>query len=96
MELLLPQAIDDTLRMLGPRTSSLVSEYLEKRFGLRRDEILGNPETFSRGLSSLFGSASKSIELCVIKKFFKALGVGFELLEGFSFADYVAALRAVV
>jgi len=95
MELLLSQAIDDTLKMLGLRTSSLVYEYLKKRHGLARDEILDNPETFSKGLSNLFGSASKSIEMRVVGKFFTLLGVKFECLEGFSFTDYIAALKAV-
>jgi hypothetical protein len=69
-----------------------VYKYLEKKFGLVRDEILRSPETFSMGLVSLFGSASKQLEVAIIRRFHDKLGIKFESSETFNFVDCVATL----
>ena len=87
------EAIDDTLGMLGHETGDLVYNYLEKRFGLLKDEIPTKPETFSRGLFSLFGSASRHLEVNIVKKFYKRLGLKFEPTEHFNFRNYILELE---
>ena len=87
------QAVDETLEMFGRKAKSQVYDYLEKRFGLRRDEILDKPETLSKGLRSLFGSASRLIELNIVKKFNNKLGIGFQPSETFNFVDYITSLE---
>jgi len=87
------QAIDDTLGMLGQKTGDLVYDYLQKRFGLMKDEIPARPEAFSKGLLSLFGSASKHLEVSIIEKFYKKLGIKFERTENFNFLNCIFALE---
>jgi hypothetical protein len=88
------QAVDETLEMFGRKAKSQVYDYLEKNFGLRRDDILDKPETFSKGLRSLFGSASRHIELNIVERVHSKLGISFQRSEKFNFVDYVASLEA--
>jgi hypothetical protein len=84
------QAIDETLEMLfGQKMKPEIYNYLDKRFGLRRGEIVENPETLSTGLFDMFGSASKQIELNIVKRFHNKLGIEFKPRMNFEFADYV-------
>jgi len=87
------QAIDDTLEMLGQKAGDLVYGYLQKSFGLMKDEIPARPEVFSRGLFSLFGSASKHLEMNIVKKFYEKLGIAFEPTENFNFLNCILVVE---
>ena len=67
-------------------------DYLQKRLMLKRNEIPARPEVFSEGLSTLFGSASKLIEINIVKNLYRRIEVKFEPRENFSFADHIASL----
>ena len=87
------QATDETLEgIFGKRARVQVYDYLERELMLKRNEIPARPEVFSKGISALFGSASKMIELAILKKFYNRLGVTFEPRENFNFADYIAGI----
>lgn len=85
----LVESVDETLEMLfGRQTKLQICDHLEMRFGLRITEIPDHPETLSNGLFSLFGSTSKQIELYILERFHNKLGIRFEPVENFKFADY--------
>jgi len=90
------RAIDETLWTLGQRTSQLIYGYLEERFALKKEEIPAKPETFSRGLRSLFGYSSKLIELSIVKRFYSNMGLRFQSVDGFDFGDYIAVTKAAI
>jgi len=87
--------VDETLEMLGRKSKPQVYTYLEKRFGLRKDEIPDRPEAFSKGLFSLFGSASRPLELKIVKKLYNRLGMEFKPESDFNFADTIAGLEII-
>jgi hypothetical protein len=89
----LVEAIDETLRIFGLRTCMQIYSYLERSYALKRLEIPERLEVFSTGLNSLFGSASKLIELRIVKSFYSKLGVKFEQIDGYSFPDYLVAAQ---
>ena len=90
------QAIDGTLEMLGKGANVLVYRYLEKMFGLEKDEIPARPMDFSKGLSSLFGYASKSLEEKILEKFHCELGISVSSTKTLNFVDCIADLQAQV
>jgi hypothetical protein len=92
----LVETVDETLEMLFGRKAKLqIYSHLEKEFGLRRSEILDNPESFSMGLSNLFGSASKQIELNIARKLNKKLDLVSEPDQNLTFAEYIIELSGI-
>ena len=64
------ECVDTALeRALGGSAKYVIYFYLEKDFGLKKNEIHEKPETFCRGVSSIFGEeGAKIIEECIIQK----------------------------
>jgi uncharacterized protein (DUF1697 family) len=66
---ILVQVIEDTLEMcFGKTPTAIIFDVLKNRFMLQKNEIPAKVETFSRGLNVLFGSASRQIELNILRK----------------------------
>jgi hypothetical protein len=82
--------------MLGKEANVLVYRYLEKRFGLEKCEIPSRPMDFSKGLSNLFGSASKSLEERILKKLHCRLGILVSPTTSLDFVDCIRDLQAQV
>jgi hypothetical protein len=89
-------AIDETLHMLGKEANLLVYRYLEKRFGLDKYDIPTRPMDFSKGLSGLFGSTSKSLEEMILKRLHCELGISVSPTKSLNFVDCVRDLQAQV
>jgi hypothetical protein len=70
------QCVDDGLEILGKSNKQTIYYHLEKKVGLKKDEIPEDPETFSRGLILMFGEEGANIiEKWIIEK----LGQSFHL-----------------
>jgi hypothetical protein len=89
----LMEAVDETLEMLGRKVKPQIYNHLEKRAGLKREEIPDKPEVFSKGLNDLFGSASKLIERNIAKRLYDKLGLRFEPRENCHIVDYLLTLE---
>jgi len=62
------QAIDQVLyRVLGKTGSDAVYSYLERNYGLRKEELPKRLETFALGIEAAFGSSALIIEKLVIR-----------------------------
>jgi len=63
------QCTDEGLKVFGESTKHVIYFYLERDFQLKKTEIPGNPETFYKALTSLFGEdGARLIEESILQK----------------------------
>jgi len=87
------QCVDDGLEVLGDGGKKAVYYYLEKNFGLKREEIPKKPEMFRKGLNFMFGEEGTDlIEKWIVEK----LRISFNLKPQFkiTLAEAVAMIKA--
>jgi len=87
------QCVDDGLEVLGDSGKKAVYYYLEKNFGVKRKEIPKKPESFRKGLISIFGEEGPDlIEKWIVEK----LRTSFDLKQQskITFAEAVAMIKA--
>lgn len=69
------RATDEVLeRFFGRDVRTQIYRFFEKRFMLKRNEIPASLELFSEAIYTLFGPASKQIELKIVETFRKRTG----------------------
>ena len=73
--------------------AKIIYEFLENHSRLKLEEVADKPEVFSAGLERLMGSGAKVIEILVLKKLYRKLGLKFEEKKGYGFPDYIKELR---
>jgi len=87
------QCIDDGLQALGDSGKKAIYYYLKKDLRLKRNEIPKKPETFCRGLTSMFGEEGADIiEKWIIEK----LKISFHLKQQseITFAKAIDMIKA--
>ena len=91
---LLLDAVDETLRhIFKEEGAKVISNFLENKCDLKREEIGEKAEDFSAGLERFLGSAAPVIEKMVLKNLYSKLELKFEEKEGYKFSDYVKELK---
>lgn len=78
------ESIEDVLDF-----SKVILNFLELNSDFRKENILDNPQIFSRELGDLFGSSSKGIEKLIIKRLYKKTHIIYVEEKGKSFSDYI-------
>jgi hypothetical protein len=68
--MLLLEAIDETLSCLGESSKTAVYHHLETVFNIEKEEIPSMIDDFSRALESLFGLGAKVLEIMVMKSLY--------------------------
>lgn len=98
--LVLLEAIDQTLSVLGEETKSWFFKYLEKALNVPRGKIPGKIDEFSKALEDLFGPSSRYLEILVIKNLHSIAGVVWEwkptnswVAPDFTFKEYVSVVK---
>jgi len=91
---LLLDAVDETLRhIFKDEGAKVISNFLENKCHLQREEIGEKAEDFSAGLDWLLSSARPMVEKLILENLYSKLELKFEEKEGYKFSDYVKELK---
>jgi len=87
-------AVEGCLRqVLGETAAEMTFSHLERKSGLRREEIPRNIEEFSSALTELLGSGTNPLEKLVIELLYSKLEVEYDAKPELGFTDHVEKLR---
>lgn len=86
-------ALMEGLMVLGESPRDSLLQFLQKNYGLRREDIAKKPEVFSQALEKIFGRGGSVLEAIVIKKLYEKLGTPFQRRTGASFSQYLVRAR---
>jgi len=86
------EAVDKGLIVLSESVRHTIFFYLEKNYGLKREEISEKLEEFSSRLEGLFGSAALVVEKLIIKDLHQRLGLKYKDMN-WSFTEHVRAAQ---
>lgn len=84
------RAIDEGAEILGDEPVKRAFYYhVEKRIGMKREQIPDNLDLFHKALVGLFDQGAEILERRMAKILIEKLGLEFEAHEGWTFDDYV-------
>ncbi len=101
-EAILLQSIDEALLTLGENVRVSIYFHLQTKFGLPKHEIPNHTAEFSDALETIFGAASKNIEILIMKCLNKKVQCSYEwtgpkwLVPNLTFEDYIKLVKATV
>jgi len=97
-ETIITKAIDETLSTLGDSVKQSVYVQLKNNFGIRKKEIYLNIDVFTKALEIMFGKSSLLIEIKIISRLHKQVGIFSFKTEKCELCleEYVAALQAFI
>lgn len=91
---LLLSAVDETLKQVFKEVGAkVIYDFIENKYNLKLEEVVGKPEDFSAGLETLLGSAAPVIEKVILQNLYGKLELKFVEKEGYEFSDYIKELR---
>jgi hypothetical protein len=62
------ETIDEVFASLGENVKQALYNYMEKKHGIKKEQIPSNIEGFTNAIESVFGDAAKLVELKIIGK----------------------------
>jgi len=96
LEECLREVVRDTLtRLFGSVATESIIEYsISKSLNLKGEKsLVENPETFSQALHTILESSYTPVEKLILKDLYLKLGLEYEEIQGYKFADYIRELR---
>ena len=90
---LILEAVDDGLLVLGENARHALYYQIEKRFGIRREEIPHRIDGFHKALENLFGPPCKILEKIIAKELYSKLGLRFKERKSWAIADYLEDIK---
>jgi len=91
---LLLKTIDEELKQIfGESATGIIYNNLEKNYSLKREEIPEKLEVFIGGLEEFLSSGAHVVEIIILKKVYSNLGFQCQIIEGYSFVDYMTKLK---
>ena len=92
----LPETINNILEnIFGKKGKESLLHAMEKRYSLKRGEILDNVQGFADALHEILGSGSVIIEDLILETVYAKLNVEFEWKKDYRFSDYVNEVRII-
>lgn len=94
---LLLETVDETLSSMGNSVKQAIYFHLEKRFGIRRQDIPNKIEEFADAIESIFGMGAKLLEIRMMERLYEKIGRDFKYTpkEGdILFASYLEIAKA--
>ena len=67
-EIAVTEAIDEVFTSLGENVKQAIYAYIEKKQGIKKEQIPNSIEGFTNAVESVFGDAAKLVELKIIGK----------------------------
>ena len=90
----LVKTLDSGLKeIFGEYAASIIYDYMERNFSLRKDEIPTRIEEFRKGLRKFLSTGAYVVEKAVLKKLYRSYGLEFEEKENYDFEDYLEELK---
>jgi hypothetical protein len=95
---ILTQSIDETLSILGNDIKQVFYSHLKNSFGLKKEDVYLNIETFTTAIETMFGKSSLLLEIKIMSSLHeKVENFNFECSKGeVYFTDYLATLQTFV
>jgi hypothetical protein len=88
------QAVDDSLKQIFKEAGAkVIYEFLENHTRLKLKEVADKPKVFSDSLEKLMVSATRVIEMVILKNLYSRMGLKFKKKQGYEFSDYIKELR---
>jgi len=88
------KTIDVQLKQVFGETGTLVIyDYLQNTLSLRQEEIPKKLKVFAEGLDKFLSSGARVIEKVILDDLYSDFGEEFQFKEGYTFVDYVNALK---
>jgi hypothetical protein len=95
IEALLGSCIDHVLiEVLGNKARESIYDYIERNYGVPREDIPTNMSKFFALTGEAFGSGSRTIARCIVKRMWQEMGWAFTDTPGLEFWDYMEIARA--
>ena len=96
-DVLLLEAIDEALSVLGDSIMQTVYFHVEKSFHIKKHEIPHRLGAFTKAIESIFGVGANFIEISIMKKLHKKIDAYFRWNESeeFGLARYVSEAKRV-
>jgi len=95
IEALLGDCINHVLsEVLGSKARESIYDYIERNYGVAREDIPTNMSKFFELTGEAFGSGSRTIARCIVKRMWQELGWAFNETPGLEFWDYLEIARA--
>ncbi|MGQ9460319.1 MAG: hypothetical protein ACUVRA_03695 [Candidatus Bathyarchaeaceae archaeon] len=70
------KAIDTTLRKIfGDEATRVIYRHLEKRYSLRKDEVVEKIDVFAKGLEEILRSGAYAIEKAILEDIYSSYGL---------------------
>ena len=90
-DMLLLQAIDETLNSLGKSVGQSIYFHIENKLSMARTEIPQNLKDFQEGLEKIFGEGARFIEVLIMKNLHMRLGgsLAMKMRQQLEFLEYV-------
>ena len=97
-DVLLLEAIDEALSVLGDSIMQTVYFHVEKSFHIKKHEIPHRLGAFTKAIESIFGVGANFIEILIMKKLHKKVDAHFRWNESeeFGLAQYVSEAKRVL
>jgi len=93
----LMKTIDGQIKQIfGETGASVIYNYMQSVLLLRQEEIPKKLEIFAEGLDKFLSSGAKVVEKVILDGLYSDFGQEFQFKEGYTFVDYVNALKNAV
>jgi hypothetical protein len=95
-EQLINETVDNVFSSLGPVCRQGIYGYLEKKYGLKRNDVADHIMEFSEALGQIFGGAAALLEIEMMRRLCQKVPQFKYSSEGtLTFPDYVNALSSL-
>lgn len=91
---MLIEAIDEALSILGNKAKEIIYYFLDKEYGLKREEISSNLKGFHDGLHLLFGIGANIIEKHIYNCAQNKIGVRIRIEPEQDFVEVLNKLKS--
>ena len=92
---MLGDCIDHVLsEVLGIKAKEAIYGYMERNYAVAREDVPTNMSKFFALTGEAFGSGSRTIARCIVKRMWQELGWAFTDMPGLEFWDYLEIARA--
>ncbi len=92
-DLILAEAVHESLSKISPSVSSVVIFYLKKDRTIKSETKIDDPQSFDEGLKRLFGFGAKVVEKKILETLYLRLELPQEIEDNFSFSNEVKKAR---
>jgi len=88
------ETIDDALSILGEKTKAMIYYYVEREFGLSKEQVPSNINFFHEALRLIFGAGASPLEKHICNGLEQKFGMTMSIGQDIDIIEYVNKLRS--